>query len=94
MLPWAKTTWYSASDPDAYELSQVFQLWAKNWGHVRATCESGGININKYREYGLEIGFGLKSLTLSGSMFAPPNAASITVLCEKVMIPVHGLGSK
>ena len=75
-------TWYNASDPDAYELSQVFQLWDNNWGHVRATCESGGIIKDKCREYGLEIGFGIKNLVLSASVVDPLDIAFVSVLCE------------
>ena len=36
-------TWYKATDPDARAGSQVFQLWARNCAHVRATCENGGL---------------------------------------------------
>ena len=75
-------TWFKSTDPDAYELSQVFQVWARKWAHVGATCESGGLTKVTCREYGLEICFGLKSETLSISVVAPPNTASNTVLCE------------
>ena len=75
-------SWYTASGPDAYELSQVFQLWAENLGHVGATCESGGSSPAECREYSLEIGFGHKNPTLSVSVVATPDTASIIVLCE------------
>ena len=75
--------WYSASDPGAYELSQVLQLWAKHWGHVRETCESGGISKKQRREYGLEIGFGDKSPALSVCVVAPPDTASVGAMCER-----------
>ena len=44
---------YASKDLDAYEMSLIFQLWAQNWGHIRATCESGGISMDMSREYGL-----------------------------------------
>jgi hypothetical protein len=37
------------NDPDEYEMSQVFQLWARNWGRIRATCESSEISPDKCR---------------------------------------------
>ena len=76
------TTWYTASDPDAQEVSHVFQVWATNLGHVRTACESGGISEDKCREYGLEIGLGILSPTVSVSVVAPLDIASIIGLCE------------
>ena len=74
--------WYKSTDPDAYEMSQVFQSWARNWAHVRATCESGGLTQGFCWEYGLELCRGEKNLSLSVSVVAPPDTASITILCE------------
>ena len=36
--------WDTATDPEPYyEMSQVVHMWARNWAHIRATCESGGL---------------------------------------------------
>ena len=77
-----KVTWFRSTDPDAYEMSQVFQVWARNEAHVRATCESGGIAKEQCREYGLELCFGSKNETLFVSVVGPPDIASINVLRE------------
>ncbi|MFM7990351.1 MAG: hypothetical protein ACKPKO_64650, partial [Candidatus Fonsibacter sp.] len=55
---------YTSDDPDAYEISLVIiaQPWARNWGYIRATCESGGLNVDKCREYGLDIGSGQNTI--------------------------------
>ena len=74
--------WYKSTDPDAYEMSQVFQLWARSWAHVRETCESGGLPQEIRREYGLELCRGDKHPSLLVSVVAPPDTASITILCE------------
>ena len=38
-----KMQWLSSKHPYGPQLSQVFQVWARSWGHIRATCESGGL---------------------------------------------------
>ena len=53
--------WYKSTDPDAYEMSQVFQLWARSWAHARATCKSGGLTKEICREYGIELPRGDKT---------------------------------
>ena len=58
-----ETTWHKSSDPDAYEVSRFFPVWARDWALVRATCESGGITVDKCREYGFEICLGIKNTT-------------------------------
>ena len=63
-------------------MSEVFQLWVRNWAHVRATCGSGGLTKEICRAYGLELRRGDKNPSLSVSVVAPPDTASITILCE------------
>ena len=46
-----KMMWYKSTDPDAYEMSQVFQLWARSWVHATATCKSGGLTKELCREW-------------------------------------------
>ena len=38
--------------------------------------------MDKCREYGLELGFGIKNTNLFVSVSAPPDVATIIVLCE------------
>ena len=64
-------------------MSEVFQLWVRNWAHVRATCGSGGLTKEICRAYGLELRRGDKNPSLSVSVVAPPDTASITILCER-----------
>ena len=75
-------TWLSSAHPDMPKLSQAFQLWARSWGHIRATCESGGITHELCREYGLEICFCHVSPELSVSVSAPLDVAAIDVITE------------
>jgi hypothetical protein len=38
-----KMTLFSSVHPDAPMMSQIFQLWARNSGHIKDTCESGSL---------------------------------------------------
>ena len=60
----------------------IFQLWARNWGHIRATCESSCLTGQLCRDYGIEICFGLKNPNLSVSVSSPPNLATFRILDE------------
>ena len=40
----------------------IVQLWARNWGHIRATCESSCLTRQLCRDDGIENCFGIKIL--------------------------------
>ena len=78
-----KTTWLSTTHPEAPRMSQIVQLWARNWGHIRATCETSCLTWQVCRDYGIEICFGIKNPNLSVSVSSPPDVATFQILEER-----------
>ena len=64
-------TWLSTTNPEAPRVSQTCQLWAGNWGHIRATCASSCLTRQLCREYGIEICLGERNPHLSVSVSSP-----------------------
>ncbi len=77
-----KMIWMSTTHPEAPRMSQIFQLWARNWGHIRAACESSCLTWQLCREYAIEICFGERNPHLSVSVNSPPDAATFQILDE------------
>ena len=63
-------------------MSKIFQIWARNWGHIRATCESSCLTAQLCRDYGIEICFGTLNPQLSVSVSSPPDVATFRILAE------------